>query len=75
MTVLGSNRHILISQKSQKPNVQAIPAPSPLIPCWHMFNRRSAANTAPQSPGPAAPRTLGPLVQMRCSYQTFFVGS
>lgn len=75
MTVLGSNHRILISQKSQEPNVQAISAASPLIPCWHAFNRRSAASAAPQSQGPAAPRMLCPPAQKRCSYQTFLVGS
>lgn len=66
MTVLGSNclkRCILISQKSQEPNVQLISATSPLIPCWHPFNRSSTASAAPQRQGPAAPRMLCPPAQ------------
>lgn len=36
--------------------MQLISATSPLIPCWHPFNRSSSA--APQRRGPAAPWML-----------------
>lgn len=43
--------------------MQLISATSPLIPCWHPFNRSSTASAAPQRQGPAAPRMLCPPAQ------------
>lgn len=41
--------------------MQLISATSPLIPCWHPFNRSLTA--APPHQGPAAPRMLCPPAQ------------